>query len=44
MPRVAGKLLDALGVSPAERSWIHGQMGSIGDVVAGVRLFPAVSK
>ncbi|KAJ3881841.1 tRNA synthetases class I (M)-domain-containing protein [Lentinula edodes] len=44
MPRVAGKLLDALGVSPAERSWINGSVGSIGDVVAGVRLFPAVSK
>ncbi|KAJ4000009.1 tRNA synthetases class I (M)-domain-containing protein [Lentinula boryana] len=43
IPRVAAELLDALGVSSAERSWNHGHTGSLGNVVSGVRLFRSKS-
>ncbi|KAE9401572.1 hypothetical protein BT96DRAFT_880158 [Gymnopus androsaceus JB14] len=39
IPRVAGELLDALGVPSEERSWQYGQAGSLGNVAVGVRLF-----
>ncbi|KIK67088.1 hypothetical protein GYMLUDRAFT_257036 [Collybiopsis luxurians FD-317 M1] len=39
IPRAAGKLLDALGVSSVERSWNHGATGTVGTVAEGMRLF-----
>ncbi len=41
IPRVAERLLDALGVAPADRSWNDTQAGSLGDIAVGVRLFPS---